>query len=96
MDLSEISSDVSSTQHIVNKNFEENDSELKKLGVILRSQSDQISRYLHSENKMDFSMSKLSGDVLDQNRGVISTPRNNFSKQIDDLFSKKEAEIMTV
>jgi len=36
MDLSEISSDVSSTQHIVNKNFEENDSELKKLGVILK------------------------------------------------------------
>ncbi|MBT3408550.1 hypothetical protein HOK68_00205 [Candidatus Woesearchaeota archaeon] len=86
MDLSEISSDVSSTQHIVNKNFEENDSELKKLGVILRSQSDQISRYLHSENKMDFSMSKLSGDVLDQNRGVISTPRNNFSKQIYSIF----------
>ena len=38
----------------------------------------------------------LSEDLARDAEGSIQDLTNNFSKQIDDLFSKKEAEIMTV
>ena len=38
----------------------------------------------------------LSEDLARDAEASIQDLTNNFSKQIDDLFSKKEAEIMTV